>query len=100
MLSGPLELIFIALIGAAVCWITYRSFMNPRGVFSRSLAGFGIAFGAIIAAAFCASPFLSDAAGLGIFLIICALTVLAAAVALLAIIAASLRHVFDAAGRG
>lgn len=99
MVSGPLDLILLVVVGAAVAWILYRSFRNPRGVIVRSLAGFGIALCAIIAAAFLGSPFISDAAGLGVFLILCALGVFAGAVALLAIMAAALRRVWDAAGR-
>ena len=100
MVSGPLDLILLVLAGTAIAWIIYRSFLNPRGVFVRSLAGFGIALCVIVAVAILASPLISDAAGLGVFLILCALAVFAAAVALLAVIAAALRRVWDAVNKG
>lgn len=100
MVSGPLDVVILMLIGAAVAWIIFRSFTNPRGVYKRSLAGFGIAFAAILASACLASLFISDAAGLGVVLIVCALITFAAAVSLLAALAASLRHVWDRASRG
>ena len=97
MVSSILDFVILILIGAGVAWIMYRSFMRPSGVYMRSLAGFLIATGSIVGLAVLASPFISDAAGLGVFFIICALIAFSAAVSLLAVLAATLRHAWDLA---
>jgi hypothetical protein len=96
------EIVLILAFLAGVGWIAMRAFMTPKGVYLRSLLCFAAAGGVALTIWALADPFISDAAGLGAFLIFCAVLALSAFAALAACIAASLRYAVDAvtAGRG
>lgn len=91
-----LELLVILAYVAALIWAAGRAFAYPKGVYWRSALGvIGTALaGALLWAL--VSP--SNEAGLGAFLIWCALVALALVMGLAASLAATLRHVLDAAG--
>lgn len=92
-------LIILAVLGGCV-WMAVRAFARPRGVYVRSAIGFGLAVLVALAAWWAASPLISDAAGLGAFLLFVAAVTLAACVALIACAAATLRHVCNALKSG
>lgn len=83
----------LALVGVAS--LAVMSYRRPGGVYVRSLVGFLAASGLVLALAFASEPFVSDAAGLGVFFILLALLAFFAAVAAIACAAATLRHVVD-----
>jgi hypothetical protein len=90
-----LELVLILAFLAATAWIAARAFHNPKGVYLRSLIGLVLS---VLAAAvwWLASPLIANEAGLGAFVLFCAVVALGAFVAVVACIAASARHVLNA----
>jgi hypothetical protein len=91
-LSMPFILVFLA----ATAWIAARAFQNPKGAYLRSLIGFLLCVLAAAAIWWLASPLISNEAGLGAFVLFCFVVALSAFVAILADIAASVRHVLNA----
>jgi hypothetical protein len=93
-----LDLILLLALAAALIVVAARAFAHPSGVYWRSAAG--VVLTAVAAAGLwqLASPWISNAAGLGalaIWLMIVGVSVLVAAVACAA---ATARHVADALG--
>jgi heme A synthase len=91
-----LELVLTGVFLAATGWIAVRAFHNPKAVYLRSLIGFFLGLLAAIVMWWFASPLISNEAGLGAFVLFCSFVALSAFVAILACIAASLRHVLNA----
>jgi thiol:disulfide interchange protein len=91
-----LEPLFALVFLAATAWIAVRAFQNPNGTYLRSLIG--VLLGVLVAVAtwWLASPLISNEAGLGAFVLFCIVVALCAAVAIVACIAASVRHVLNA----
>jgi hypothetical protein len=90
-----LELVFILVFLAATAWIAVRAFQNPKGACLRSLIGLLLGVLAV-AMWWLASPLISNEAGLGAFVLFCIVVALCAFVAIVASIAASVRHVLNA----
>jgi len=93
-----LEVLFVLMLLAACGWVAHRAFANPRGVYVRSVVGVGLTVAAALAVWWAASPVISNEAGLGAFVLFCAAVLLGASVALVACLAATLRHLWDALG--
>jgi hypothetical protein len=91
-----LELVFILVFLAATAWIAVRAFQNPKGAYLRSLIGLLLGVLAAVAMWWLASPLISNEAGLGAFVLFCIVVALCAFVAIVACIAASVRHVLNA----
>jgi hypothetical protein len=91
-----LELVFILVFLAATAWIAVRAFQNPKGTYLRSLIGLLLGVLAAVAMWWLASPLISNEAGLGAFVLFCVVVALCAFVAIVACIAASVRHVLNA----
>ena len=91
-----LELVFIMVFLAATAWIAVRAFQNPKGTYLLSLIG--LLLGVLVAVAiwWVASPLISNEAGLGAFVLFGIVVALCAFVAIVACIAASVRHVLNA----
>jgi hypothetical protein len=91
-----LEVVFILVFLAATAWIAVRAFLNPKGIYLRSLIG--VLLGVLAAAAVwqLASLMIANEAGLGAFVLFCIVVALCAFVAIVACIAASLRHFLNA----
>ena len=94
--AARLALLIVLAHVAGMAWVATRAFMRPDGIYLKSLLGFlgVVAFAAVVW--LCASPFLSNEAGLGaliVFLMVVAAAGIAAAVACAS---ATLRYVFDA----
>ena len=94
-----LDLAFLLLLLAGAGWIAWRAFQRPRGVYLRSLLGFAAVVGAALGLWALGDPLISDAGGLGAFLIFVAVSAFAGLVALAACLAATLRHALDALAR-
>jgi hypothetical protein len=93
-----LEVLFVLTLLGGCAWVAYRAFANPRGVYMRSAMGVGLTVATALAAWWAASPIISNEAGLGAFVLFCAAVALGASVALVACLAATLRHLCDAFG--
>ena len=93
-----LEFVVIAFYVGALFAAAMYAFVNPRGVYWRSAAALGVAIALATAVWWLGSPMISNEAGLGAFVIWLAVIVLAAVVAVAACIAATLRHLLNAAG--
>jgi peptidoglycan biosynthesis protein MviN/MurJ (putative lipid II flippase) len=91
-----LELVFILVFLAATAWIAVRAFQHPKGTYLRSLIGLLLGVVAACAVWWLASPVISNEAGLGAFVLFCIVVALCAFVAIVACIAASVRHVLNA----
>lgn len=91
-----LELVLTMVFLAATGWIAVRAFHNPKGVYLRSLIGLFLGVLAAVAMWWLASPRISNEAGLGAFVLFCSFVALSAFVAIVACIAASLRHGLNA----
>ena len=91
-----LELVFILIFLAATAWIAVRAFQNPKGTCLRSLIGLLLGILAACAIWWLASPLISNEAGLGAFVLFCVVVGLCAFLAIVACIAASVRHVLNA----
>jgi hypothetical protein len=87
----------VALLGACA-WVACRAFASPRGVYMRSAIGAGLTVAAALAVWWAASPIISNEAGFGAFVLFCVAVLLGAGVALVACLAATLRHLCDALG--
>jgi hypothetical protein len=92
--ADMLELLFILVFLAATAWIAARAFQNPKGAYLRSLTGLLLSVLAAAAIWELVSP--SAAAGFGAFVLFCIVVALSAFVAIVACIAASVRHVLNA----
>jgi uncharacterized membrane protein len=92
------QFVLIAVYAGLLVAAAAFAFMRPSGVYWRSVVGVGATM--LIAAALwqLGSPLISPEDGLGVFLIWCAVTALAAGVATAACIAATLRHILNAIG--
>ena len=88
------EFVFILVFLAGTAWIAGRAFQNPKGTYLRSLIGLLLSVLAAAAIWELASP--SNEAGFGAFALFCGVVALCAFVAIVACIAASLRHVLNA----
>ena len=88
------EFVFILVFLAGTAWIAVRAFQNPKGTYLRSLIGLLLSVLAAAAIWELASP--SNEAGFGAFVLFCIVVALCAFVAIVACIAASLRHVLNA----
>jgi hypothetical protein len=91
-----LELVLILAFIAATAWIAVRAFQNPKGTCRRSLIGLLLGVFAAVAMWWFASPLIANEAGLGAFVLFCIVVALCAFVAIVACIAASVRHVLNA----
>jgi hypothetical protein len=91
-----LELVFILVFLTATAWIAVRAFQNPKGAYRRSLIGLLLGVLAACAVWWLASALISNEAGLGAFVLFCIAVALCAFVAIVACIAASVRHVLNA----
>ena len=91
-----LELVLILVFFSATAWIAVRAFHNPKGIYLRSLIGFLLGVFAACAVWWLASPLIANEAGLGAFVLFCIVVGLCAFVAIVACIAASVRHVLNA----
>ena len=91
-----LELVLILAFLGAAAWIAARAFQHPKGVYLRSLIGLVLGVLAACAIWWLASPLIANEAGLGAFVLFCIVVTLCAFVAVVACIAASLRHVLNA----
>jgi hypothetical protein len=92
---GMIELLFFLAFLAASAWVAARAFMNPKGVYQRSVIGFLLGALAAVGIWWLASPLISSEAGLGAFVLFCAVVGLCGFVAILACIAASVRHILE-----
>jgi hypothetical protein len=92
MLEPALIMVFLA----ATAWIGVRAFQNPEGVYLRSLIGVLLGVLAAIAMWWLASPMISNEAGFGAFVLFCMVVALCSFVAIVACVAASVRHVLNA----
>ena len=90
-----LEFALVALYLAALLGAVAYAFLRPHGVYWRSALGVGAVIVLASAIWLFASPVISNEAGLGAFVIWCAIVVLAALVAAAACIAAALRHILN-----
>ena len=96
-----LELVLILFFLAATAWSAIRAFHNPKGVYLRSLIGLLLGVLAAVAVWWLASPLISNEAGLGAFVLFCIVVGLCVFVAIVACVAASVRHALNAfANRG
>ena len=91
-----LELVLILAFLATTAWIAARAFQNPQGVYLWSLIGLFLIVLAASAMWWLASPLIANEAGLGAFVLFCIVVALGAFVAIVACIAASVRHVLNA----
>jgi hypothetical protein len=91
-----LELALILVFLAATAWVAVRAFQHPKGVYLRSLIGLLLGILAAVAIWWLASPLIANEAGLGAFVLFCIVVALCAFLAIVACIAASLRHVLSA----
>jgi hypothetical protein len=92
------DFLFALLYLAALLAAATYAFLRPHGVYWRSAAGMGAAIVLATALWWLASPMISNAAGLGAFVIWCATIVLAGVIAVAACLAATLRYLLDALG--
>jgi hypothetical protein len=91
-----LELVLLLVFLTATAWIAVRAFRNPKGIYLRSLIGLLLGVLAAVAVWQLASPVIANEAGLGAFVLFCIVVALCAFVAIVACIAASVRHVLNA----
>jgi hypothetical protein len=91
-----LELLLILVLFGATARIAVRAFQNPKGIYLRSLMGFLLGVVAAVAIWWLASPLIANEAGLGAFVLFCIVASLCAFVAIVACVAASVRHVLNA----
>jgi hypothetical protein len=91
-----LEIVLILAFLAATAWIAVRAFQNPKGIYLRSLIGLLLGVVAAVAVWWLASPLIANEAGLGAFVLFCIVAALCAFVAIVACIAASVRHALNA----
>jgi heme/copper-type cytochrome/quinol oxidase subunit 4 len=91
-----LEIVLILAFLAATAWIAVHAFQNPNGTCRRSLIGFLLGVLAAVAVWWLATPMIANEAGLGAFVLFCIVVALCAFMAIVACIAASVRHVLNA----
>ena len=91
-----LEIVTIMAVLAGSAWLAVRAFARPRGVYLRSVIAAALALIGGLAVLLAVSPFLGSGAGMGAFFILVAYAALVVAIAALACLAATARHVWDA----
>jgi hypothetical protein len=91
-----LELVLLLGFLTATVWIAARAFLNPKGVYLRSLIGFVLGVLAAAAVWWLASPLIANEAGLGAFVVFGMVVALCAFVAVVACSAATVRHGLNA----
>jgi hypothetical protein len=90
--------ILLAFLGA-LAWIALRAYLNPDGVYLKSLIGFGAAIAVALCVWLLAGQFIANEAGLGALVVFLMAVAVAGIVALVACMSATLRYVLDALGR-
>jgi Tfp pilus assembly protein PilE len=90
--------IVLAFLGT-LAWIALRAYLNPDGVYLKSLIGFGAAIAVALCVWLLAGPLIANEAGLGALIVFLMAVAVAGIVALVACMSATLRYVLDALGR-
>jgi hypothetical protein len=91
-----LDFVLILVFLAATAWVAVRAFQKPKGIYLRSLIGLLLGILAAVAIWWLASPLIANEAGSGAFVLFCIVVALCAFLAIVACIAASVRHVLSA----
>jgi hypothetical protein len=90
--------IVLAFLGT-LAWIALRAYVNPDGVYLKSLIGFGAAIAVALCVWLLAGQFIANEAGLGALVVFLIAVAAAGTAALVACMSATLRYVVDAIGR-
>lgn len=90
------DVIVIPALAAATIVIVARSFLEPDGVYLKTVTRGAIAIAAAFALAVASSPLLGDGAGLGVAFMLAGYCGLVLGICGLACLAATARHAWDA----